>query len=69
MQTTVFFIGQVVINNIDILLVKALLRPAKRGLYAAVALVDGFFISRMASVSAMFPSAQHLSQTKGTGAF
>src|SRR5258706_9362797 len=39
MQAIVFFVGQVVINNIDILLVKYFFAPPEAGLYAAVALV------------------------------
>jgi len=45
MQTTVFFIGQVVINNIDILLVKHFFDPQSAGLYAAVALVGRLLYS------------------------
>ncbi len=55
-QALVFFIGQVVISNTDILLVKHFFQPDTAGLYAAVALVGRvvYFASWMV-VSAMFP--------------
>jgi len=55
-QAVVFFVGQVVISNTDILLVKHFFAPATAGLYAAVALVGRlvYFASWMV-VSAMFP--------------
>jgi O-antigen/teichoic acid export membrane protein len=56
MQAIVFFIGQVVINNIDILLVKHFFRPELAGLYAAVALVGRvLYFASWSVVSAMFP--------------
>lgn len=56
MQAIVFFVGQVVINNIDILLVKYFFSPAEAGLYAAVALVGRvLYFSAWSIVSAMFP--------------
>ena len=39
LQAVVFFIGQVIINNCDIVLVKHFFAPAEAGIYAAVALV------------------------------
>lgn len=55
-QAIVFFVGQVVINNIDILLVKHFFAPAIAGQYAAIALVGRviYFVS-WSVVSAMFP--------------
>jgi len=55
-QAIVFFVGQVVINNIDILLVKHYFAADVAGLYAAVALVGRvlYFLS-WSVVSAMFP--------------
>ena len=55
-QAVVFFIGQVIICNCDIVLVKHFFRPETAGLYAAVALVGRvvYFASWMV-VSAMFP--------------
>lgn len=55
-QAVVFFVGQVVISNTDILLVKHFFNPDTAGLYAAIALVGRvvYFASWMV-VSAMFP--------------
>jgi O-antigen/teichoic acid export membrane protein len=56
MQAIVFFVGQVVINNIDILLVKHYFRPELAGMYAAVALVGRvLYFASWSVVSAMFP--------------
>jgi O-antigen/teichoic acid export membrane protein len=56
MQAIVFFVGQVVINNIDILLVKHFFPPREAGLYAAVALVGRvLYFASWSVVSAMFP--------------
>jgi O-antigen/teichoic acid export membrane protein len=56
MQTIVFFVGQVVINNVDILLVKHFFDPQRAGLYAAVALVGRLlYFASWQVVSAMFP--------------
>jgi O-antigen/teichoic acid export membrane protein len=55
-QAIVFFVGQVVINNIDILLVKHFFAPDQAGLYAAVALVGRVvYMLAWSVVSAMFP--------------
>ncbi len=55
-QAVVFFVGQVIISNTDILLVKHFFSPDMAGLYAAIALVGRvvYFASWMV-VSAMFP--------------
>jgi O-antigen/teichoic acid export membrane protein len=56
MQAIVFFVGQVIINNIDILLVKHFFSPELAGLYAAVALVGRvLYFAAWSVVSAMFP--------------
>jgi O-antigen/teichoic acid export membrane protein len=56
MQAIVFFVGQVLINNIDILLVKHYFAPERAGLYAAVALVGRvLYFASWSVVSAMFP--------------
>ena len=56
MQAIVFFIGQVIINNIDILLVKHFFPAALAGLYAAVALVGRVvYMLSWSIVSTMFP--------------
>ncbi|MCU1285217.1 MAG: hypothetical protein JWO13_1567 [Acidobacteriales bacterium] len=55
-QAIVFFTGQVVVNNIDILLVKYFFDPQSAGLYAAVALVGRLlYFAAWSVVSAMFP--------------
>jgi len=56
MQAIVFFVGQVLINNVDILLVKHFFQPEQAGLYAAVALVGRVvYFASWSVVSAMFP--------------
>ena len=56
MQATVFFIGQVTINNLDILLVKHFFAPGLAGLYAAIALVGRVvYMLSWSVVSSMFP--------------
>ena len=55
-QATVFFIGQVIINNVDIVLVKHFFSAAEAGLYAAVALVGRVvYMLSWSVVSSMFP--------------
>ena len=55
-QAIVFFVGQVIISNIDILMVKHFFRPADAGLYAAIALVGRLlYFGAWSIVSAMFP--------------
>src|ERR1700690_768203 len=55
-QATVFFVGQVVINNVDILLVKHFYPAEQAGLYAAIAVVGRVvYMSSWAVVSSMFP--------------
>lgn len=57
-QAIIFFIGQVIINNIDILMVKHFFQPDVAGLYAAIALVGRvLYIASWQVVSAMFPVA------------
>jgi O-antigen/teichoic acid export membrane protein len=56
MQAIVFFIGQVVINNVDILLVKHFFDASSAGMYAAIALVGRvLYFASWSVVSAMFP--------------
>jgi O-antigen/teichoic acid export membrane protein len=56
MQATVFFVGQVIINNIDILLVKHFFAAEMAGLYAAVALAGRvLYFAAWSVVSVMFP--------------
>jgi hypothetical protein len=55
-QALVFFAGQVLINNCDIVLVKHFFSPAMAGLYAAVAMVGRVIFSfSQAVVNSMFP--------------
>ncbi|HLI63737.1 MAG TPA: hypothetical protein VKV05_10075 [Terriglobales bacterium] len=55
-QAIVFFVGQVVISNIDILMVKHFFQPDVAGLYAAIALVGRLlYFGAWSVVSAMFP--------------
>ncbi len=56
LQSIVFFVGQVVINNCDIILVKHFFPSQLAGLYAAVALVGRVIFSlSWAVVNTMFP--------------
>jgi O-antigen/teichoic acid export membrane protein len=56
LQAIVFFAGQVVINNCDIVVVKHFFPPTPAGLYAAVALVGRVvFAFSSAVVNTMFP--------------
>ncbi len=65
MQAIVFFIGQVIINNIDILLVKHFFPAALAGLYAAVALVGRVvYMLSWSIVSTMFPVSAGSSQER-----
>jgi O-antigen/teichoic acid export membrane protein len=67
-QAIVFFVGQVIINNVDILLVKHFFAANKAGLYAAIALVGRvvYFFS-WSVMSAMFPiSAQANDDNEGS---
>ncbi len=59
----VFYSGQVIINNCDILLVKHLFDPASAGLYAAIAMVGRVtFALSSAVVNGMFPVASGMRQ-------
>jgi O-antigen/teichoic acid export membrane protein len=56
MQAIIFFVGQVLINNIDILMVKHFFPPSEAGIYAAIALVGRvLYFAAWSVVSAMFP--------------
>src|SRR5436190_10060366 len=57
-QALSFFVGQVIINNLDIILVKHFFDPAQAGVYAAVALVGRVvYMLSWSIVSSMFPLA------------
>jgi O-antigen/teichoic acid export membrane protein len=57
LQAIVFFVGQVVINNIDILLVKHFFPSDPAGIYAAISQIGRllYFASWFGVVNAMFP--------------
>jgi len=59
MQAIVFFIGQVIINNVDILLVKHFFPSDPAGVYAAISQIGRllYFASWFGVVNAMFPVA------------
>ncbi len=58
LQAITFFVGAVIINNFDIVLVKHFFPPAEAGLYAAVALVGRvIYVLSWSAVSGMFPIA------------
>lgn len=58
-QAIVFFVGQVIINNIDILLVKHFFASDPAGVYAAISQIGRllYFASWFGVVNAMFPVA------------
>src|SRR5258708_4312365 len=69
-QAMIFFVGQVIINNVDILMVKHFFPPEQAGLYAAVALIGRvLYLAAWSIVSAMFPvsaaSKEHAEQQQG----
>jgi O-antigen/teichoic acid export membrane protein len=56
LQAATFFVGQVIINNLDIILVKHFFDSTQAGVYAAVALVGRVvYILSWSIVSSMFP--------------
>jgi O-antigen/teichoic acid export membrane protein len=67
MQAVTYFIGQVILSNLDILLVKHFFPPPEAGVYAAVALVGRVvFMLSWSVVSSMFPvSASHGQSHRG----
>jgi len=67
MQVVLYFIGQVILSNLDILLVKHFFPPPEAGIYAAVALVGRVvFMLSWSVVSSMFPvSASHTQRQVG----
>ncbi|HEY3930368.1 MAG TPA: hypothetical protein VGL89_18490 [Candidatus Koribacter sp.] len=57
-QAIIFFVGQVIINNVDILMVNHFFKADVAGLYAAFALIGRvLYIASWQVVSAMFPIA------------
>ena len=70
LQAIAFFVGAVIINNFDIVLVKHFFAPAEAGLYAAVALVGRvIYVLSWSVVSGMFPIAAgtHRQKTRDHG--
>jgi O-antigen/teichoic acid export membrane protein len=67
MQAIMYFIGQVILSNLDILLVKHFFPPPQAGIYAAVALVGRVvFMLSWSVVSSMFPvSASQTNRVAG----
>jgi O-antigen/teichoic acid export membrane protein len=64
-QAIVFFVGQVIISNIDILMVKHFFPPDLAGLYAAIALVGRLlYFGAWSIVSAMFPVSAGTSEER-----
>jgi O-antigen/teichoic acid export membrane protein len=59
LQAIVFFVGQVIINNVDILLVKHFFPSDPAGIYAAIAQIGRllYFAAWFGVVNAMFPVA------------
>jgi O-antigen/teichoic acid export membrane protein len=65
LQAGVFFIGQVIISNLDILLVKHYFAPTLAGIYAGVALVGRVvYMLSWSVVSSMFPASASSSHEK-----
>ncbi len=66
-QASVFFVGQVIINNLDIILVKHFFSATQAGVYAAIALVGRVvYMLSWSVVSGMFPfSAGARSEERG----
>ena len=69
LQAIVFFSGQTIINNFDIVLVKHFFPPAEAGFYAAIALV-GRLVNMCAwsVVNTMFPVSAGARNEEGEGA-
>ena len=63
LQAVLFFIGQVIILNADMIVVKHLFPPAEAGAYAAVALVGRvLFYASWSVIGAMFPVSAEAGQ-------
>ena len=67
-QAIVFFVGQVIISNIDILMVKHFFSPDDAGLYAAIALVGRLlYFGAWSVISAMFPVSAEKKEPGSSG--
>jgi hypothetical protein len=66
MQAVLYFIGQVILSNLDILLVKHFFPPSQAGIYAAIALVGRVvFMLSWSVVSSMFPVSASNTERQG----
>jgi O-antigen/teichoic acid export membrane protein len=69
LQAATFFVGQVIINNLDIVLVKHFFDSTQAGVYAAVALVGRVvYMLSWSVVSSMFPFSAGARSEKGSRA-
>ncbi len=69
LQAATFFVGQVIINNLDIILVKHFFDSTQAGVYAAVALVGRVvYMLSWSVVSSMFPFSAGARSEKGSRA-
>ena len=67
-QASVFFVGQVIINNLDIVLVKHFFTAVEAGVYAAVALVGRVvYMLSWSVVSGMFPFSARVRSNEQDG--
>jgi O-antigen/teichoic acid export membrane protein len=65
-QALIFFIGQVIINNLDIILVKHFFDATQAGVYAAIALIGRIvYMLTWSIVSSMFPFSAGSSEERG----
>ncbi|HEY7353343.1 MAG TPA: hypothetical protein VH596_11305 [Terriglobales bacterium] len=66
LQALTFFIGQVIINNLDIVLVKHFFDATQAGVYAAIALIGRIvYMLTWSIVSSMFPFSAGSSEERG----
>jgi len=69
LQAATFFVGQVIINNLDIILVKHFFDSTQAGVYAAVALVGRVvYMLSWSVVSSMFPFSAGARSERGSRA-
>jgi len=67
-QALIFFVGQVVINNLDIILVKHFFAPTQAGVYAAIALIGRVvYMLTWSVVSSMFPFSAGVGSEERSG--
>jgi O-antigen/teichoic acid export membrane protein len=67
-QALIFFIGQVIINNLDIVLVKHFFDATQAGVYAAIALIGRVvYMLSWSVVSSMFPFSAGINSSEERG--